>query len=69
MYLITGVIMFVGLQDDVCPPRTAFATYNKVTSPKEYWISPFSGHSSSRTYKDLKNKWIAERLGVEEKGL
>ena len=30
------VLTSVGLQDDVCPPRTSFATYNAVRSPKKF---------------------------------
>jgi len=63
------VFMLVGLQDDVCPPRNAFATYNQVYSLKEYHVSPFSGHSTDRKCKDLKNRWMAKILGIEETGL
>lgn len=38
------VIMSVGLQDDVCPPSTSFATYNLITSPKEYTVYKHSEH-------------------------
>ena len=38
------VIMFTGLLDDVCPPSTQFAAYNKITSPKQVKIYPDFGH-------------------------
>ncbi|NQT25320.1 acetylxylan esterase [candidate division KSB1 bacterium] len=63
------VFMSVGLQDEVCPPRNAFATYNQVSSDKEYRVYPFSGHGLGSEHYTLKNKWMAERLGVEEVGL
>lgn len=38
------VIMDIGLQDDVCPPATSFATYNLIRSKKEYSIYKNEGH-------------------------
>ncbi len=38
------VIMGFGLQDGVCPPRSNFAGYNLITSPKEYRCYPQAGH-------------------------
>ena len=31
-------------QDDLCPPSTQFAAYNKITSEKEMVIYPDFGH-------------------------
>lgn len=39
------VWMGIGLQDDVCPPATSFATYNLIDSPKRYNIYPDEFHS------------------------
>ncbi len=63
------LLMSVGLQDAVCPPRNSFATYNQVRSNKEYRIYPFSGHGVWRKHNDVKNKWMAKILNVEESGL
>lgn len=40
------VLMFTGLMDDVCPPSTQFAAYNKITAPKEMVIYPDFGHEN-----------------------
>lgn len=37
-------LMFTGLMDDVCPPSTQFAAYNKITSKKDVVIYPDFGH-------------------------
>ena len=37
-------LMFTGLMDNICPPSTQFAAYNKITSPKEVVIYPDYGH-------------------------
>jgi cephalosporin-C deacetylase len=38
------VQMHTGLMDEICPPSTQFAAYNKITSPKEMVIYPDFGH-------------------------
>ncbi|MHC4315843.1 MAG: acetylxylan esterase, partial [Planctomycetota bacterium] len=60
------VLMSVGLQDSVCPPRNSFATYNQVRSRKEYRVYPFSGHGVGHKHNNIKNEWIAAILGVEQ---
>lgn len=60
------VLMSVGLQDSVCPPRDSFATYNLVRSRKEYRFYPLSGHGVGHKHNDTKNEWIATVLGVKQ---
>ncbi len=38
------LIMFTGLMDNVCPPSTQFAAYNKMVCKKKYVIYPDFGH-------------------------
>lgn len=38
------VLMVVGLMDNICPPSTQFACYNKITSKKDYLLYPDFGH-------------------------
>lgn len=38
------VMMFIGLRDDICPPSSQFAVYNKIESPKTLKIYPDFGH-------------------------
>lgn len=38
------LLMFTGLMDDMCPPSTQFAAYNKVTSKKGMVVYPDFGH-------------------------
>ncbi len=37
-------LMFTGLMDNVCPPSTQFAAYNKITAPKDVVLYPDFGH-------------------------
>ncbi|MBC8098605.1 MAG: acetylxylan esterase [Armatimonadetes bacterium] len=34
----------VALMDEVCPPSTVFAAYNRVSAPKEINVYPYNGH-------------------------
>lgn len=47
------VLMGVGLMDDVCPPSTQFAAYNKITSPKAMKIYPDYGHENLPRFNDI----------------
>lgn len=38
------VMMFSGLLDNICPPSTHFAVYNKITSKKSVKVYPDFGH-------------------------
>ena len=38
------VVMAVGLMDDVCPPSTQFAAYNKMKCRKSMVVYPDYGH-------------------------
>jgi cephalosporin-C deacetylase len=40
------VMMAVGLMDDVCPPSTQFAAYNKIKSPKSLRVYPDFRHET-----------------------
>ncbi len=48
------VIMAVGLQDEVCPPHTNFAGYNRISSEKKYIIYPLEGHSTPAIWQSEK---------------
>ncbi len=38
------VLMFTGLMDNICPPSTQFAAYNKIETPKQMYLYPDYGH-------------------------
>ena len=53
------VLMFTGLMDEICPPSTQFAAYNKIVSKKDVIIYPDYGHEglpmqSDKTYEFMK---------------
>lgn len=67
-WITCPVLMSVGLQDKVCPPKTSFAPYNALSSPKEYLVYPFAGHSTWQQHSDVKNAWMAKILGIDNLG-
>jgi cephalosporin-C deacetylase len=44
------IIMGVGLQDEVCPPHTNFAGFNRIPSEKKYYIYPLNGHNTPESW-------------------
>ncbi len=48
------VLFFTGLMDNICPPSTQFAAYNKITSPKALRIYPDYGHEELKGANDEK---------------
>jgi cephalosporin-C deacetylase len=46
------VMMACGLMDEICPPSTQFAAYNKITSEKEVVIYPDYGHETLPGFAD-----------------
>ncbi len=46
------VLMAIGLMDEICPPSTQFAAYNKITAPKEAVIYPDFAHEHYPGFMD-----------------
>ena len=54
------VLMSVGLMDQVCPPSTQFAAYNKIRSKKDLLIYPDFGHENLPGAQDRIFDFMAE---------
>ena len=46
----------VGLLDDITPPSTVFAAFNRYAGPKEIAVYPFSGHEGGGTMTHMQKK-------------
>jgi cephalosporin-C deacetylase len=46
------VLWGIGLMDQICPPSSQFAAYNKITAPKRMAIFPDFGHEDLRGLDD-----------------
>ncbi len=56
------VLMNVGLLDDICPPSSIYATYNKITAPKEMKVYPYHNHESVDAHWVHKLRWAHHYL-------
>jgi cephalosporin-C deacetylase len=54
------VLMGTGLMDEVCPPSTQFAAYNKITAPKNMAIYPDFGHEHLPGFADKTMEFMAD---------
>lgn len=54
--------LYAGLMDNVCPPSTQFAAYNKITAPKSLSVYPDFGHEGLPGSADDQLAFHAERL-------
>lgn len=59
------VLMRIGLQDPVCPPATSFATYNVITSKKEYMVYQRNGHWFEPDQWQFGYQWIRENFNIK----
>ncbi|MDP8923382.1 MAG: acetylxylan esterase [Chloroflexota bacterium] len=55
--------VYIGLEDDVCPPETGYAVYNAMTCPKELVATPRCAHDAGRYWVMPKvHAFLAEHL-------
>ncbi len=54
------VLMGVGLMDEVCPPSSQFAAYNRITSKKQMVVYPDFGHEGLPGFFDRGFTMLAE---------
>ena len=53
------VLMVTGLMDQICPPSTQFAAYNKITAKKNMVIYPDYGHEGIPDTSDIISAFMA----------
>ena len=59
-------LLSAGLSDDVCPPETAYALYNRLQCPKEIRAYPNTGHEGGGlTHMLVKQTWLTIQLNVD----
>lgn len=54
-------LMSVGLQDQVCPPETSFAAYNRIPAAKSFKLYKDAGHKLGERHAE----WIGQQLRHE----
>lgn len=56
------VQLTVCLRDEICPPSTQFAAYNKITAPKSVTLYPDYAHETPPSHADLEFQWLTKLL-------
>ena len=56
------VFASLGVQDQICPPRTIFATFNRLAGPKEFRSYANAGHYFPTEHAKERNAWIKSQL-------
>lgn len=54
------MLMMTGLLDNICPPLTQFAAYNKITSEKKVMIYPEYGHEELPEHMEIALDWFSK---------
>lgn len=54
------VLMGVGLMDEICPPSTQFAAYNKINAPKRLEIFPDFSHEGLPGLHDIITQFLLD---------
>jgi len=60
--ITSTVLMDVGLQDDICPPSSVYAAYNKIKAPKEMVVFPYHKHELVEAHWEAKIRWAHHYL-------
>jgi cephalosporin-C deacetylase len=58
------VLMSTGLMDEVCPPSSQFAAFNKITAPKQHLIYPDFAHEG---YPEFGDRVFAFMAGLQQR--
>jgi cephalosporin-C deacetylase len=56
----------IALDDEVCPPETSYAAYQKLAGPKDLWLFPNSGHGNAHEYPAREAGWLEEQIGLPQ---
>jgi cephalosporin-C deacetylase len=54
------VLMAVTLLDNICPPSTQYAAFNKIAAKKRAVVFPDFGHEGLPVFHDIAFKWLME---------
>jgi len=54
------VLFGTGLMDDVCPPSSQFAAYNKIVAPKDMLVYPDFGHEALPGFHDRAVQFLVD---------
>ena len=56
------MVVGIALEDEVCPPETSYAAYDRLAGEKELWLFPESGHGNAHDYPKQETAWLEQRI-------
>jgi cephalosporin-C deacetylase len=56
------MVVGIAMDDEVCPPETSYAAYQRIKGPKELWLFPNSGHGNAHEYPSREADWLERNI-------
>ena len=56
------MVVGIALEDEVCPPETSYAAYDRLGGERELWLFPESGHGNAHDYPKQETAWLEQRI-------
>ena len=58
------MVVGIALEDEVCPPETSYAAYDRLGGERELWLFPDSGHGNAHDYPRQETAWLEQRIAA-----
>ena len=58
------MVVGIALEDEVCPPETSYAAYDRLGGERELWLFPDSGHGNAHDYLGQEAAWLEQRIAA-----
>ncbi len=60
------VAVGIAMEDEVCPPETGYAAYDRLGGERELWLFPNSGHGNAHDYPGQETAWLEQRIAASK---
>lgn len=60
------MVVGIALEDEVCPPETSYAAYDRLAGERELWLFPESGHGNAHDYPRQETAWLEQRIAASQ---
>ncbi len=60
------MVVGIALEDEVCPPETSYAAYDRLAGERELWLFPESGHGNAHDYPKQETAWLERRIAASK---
>ena len=60
------MVVGIALEDEVCPPETSYAAYDRLGGDRELWLFPESGHGNAHDYPRQETAWLEQRIAASQ---